>query len=71
MGPVADPLSGVDRTGEVHGVNGLFVADAFVFPDVPRGTTALPTLLLESVSGYFGKESPCRLAGSAPAPMSE
>jgi choline dehydrogenase len=58
MGPVADPLSGVDRTGEVHGVNGLFVADAFVFPDVPRGTTALPTFAVgERVSLFWKGES--------------
>ncbi|WP_158803717.1 GMC oxidoreductase [Acidisoma sp. L85] len=46
MGPVTDPSSVVDHTDKVYGVIGLSVADASVFPDVPRGTTALPTTVV-------------------------
>jgi choline dehydrogenase len=44
MGP--DPEAGavVDRTGRVHGVDGLYVADCSIMPTVPRGNTALPAV---------------------------
>jgi len=32
----------VDGDGRVHGVGGLVVADASVFPEVPRGTLTVP-----------------------------
>jgi len=60
MGP--DPAQGdvVDPHGRVHGVRGLHVADASVFPSLPRATPALPVaaigeriadLILEPRSG--------------------
>ena len=36
MGPAADPTAVVDQTGTVHGLAGVRVADASVFPTVPR-----------------------------------
>jgi choline dehydrogenase len=36
MGPATDPESVVDHTGQVHGIGGLRVADASVFPTIPR-----------------------------------
>lgn len=36
MGPVSDPGAVVDHVGQVHGVAGLRVADASVFPTIPR-----------------------------------
>jgi choline dehydrogenase-like flavoprotein len=36
MGPASDPGSVVDHAGRVHGLAGLRVADASVFPTVPR-----------------------------------
>jgi choline dehydrogenase len=36
MGPAADPLAVVDVAGNVHGVTGLRVVDASIFPDVVR-----------------------------------
>jgi choline dehydrogenase len=36
MGPATDPESVVDHTGQVHGIAGLRVADASVFPTIPR-----------------------------------
>jgi 5-(hydroxymethyl)furfural/furfural oxidase len=34
----------VDPAGRVLGVDGLWVADASVFPEVPRANTNLPTI---------------------------
>jgi choline dehydrogenase/5-(hydroxymethyl)furfural/furfural oxidase len=34
----------VDPQGRVLGLEGLFVADASVFPEVPRANTNLPTI---------------------------
>ena len=36
MGPAADPGAVVDHAGRVHGIAGLRVADASVFPTIPR-----------------------------------
>jgi 5-(hydroxymethyl)furfural/furfural oxidase len=44
MGAPDDPRSVVDPAGRVLGVDGLWVADASVFPDVPRANTNLPTI---------------------------
>ena len=42
MGPATDPTAVVDANGKVHGVDGLFVADASIMPFVPRANTNLP-----------------------------
>ena len=34
----------MDATGRVHGVDGLVVADASIFPTIPRANTNLPTI---------------------------
>ena len=44
MGASDDPEAVVDPTGGVIGVDGLWVADASVFPEVPRANTNLPTI---------------------------
>jgi choline dehydrogenase/5-(hydroxymethyl)furfural/furfural oxidase len=44
MGASDDPRSVVDPEGRVLGVDGLWVADASVFPNVPRANTNLPTI---------------------------
>jgi 5-(hydroxymethyl)furfural/furfural oxidase len=44
MGAPDDPRTVVDPAGRVLGVDGLWVADASVFPNVPRANTNLPTI---------------------------
>jgi 5-(hydroxymethyl)furfural/furfural oxidase len=44
MGAPDDPHTVVDPQGRVLGVDGLWVADASVFPEVPRANTNLPTI---------------------------
>ncbi len=44
MGAADDPRAVVDPRGSVYGLEGLWVADASVFPEVPRANTNLPTI---------------------------
>jgi 5-(hydroxymethyl)furfural/furfural oxidase len=44
MGAPDDPRAVVDAHGRVLGLEGLCVADASVFPEVPRANTNLPTI---------------------------
>jgi choline dehydrogenase len=45
MGREGDHAAVVDGEGRVFGSDGLVVADASVFPDIPRATPALPTVV--------------------------
>ncbi len=44
MGSERDGEAVVDNTGAVFGVDGLWVADASVFPDIPRAATQVPVM---------------------------
>lgn len=46
MGPAPAAGAVVDQLGRVHGVDGLWVADASIMPNVPSANTHLPTLML-------------------------
>jgi 5-(hydroxymethyl)furfural/furfural oxidase len=46
MGARDDPGAVVDPGGRVRGIAGLRVADASIMPQVPRGNTNLPTLMI-------------------------
>jgi choline dehydrogenase len=46
MGPAEDALSVVDHTLRVHGVNGLRIADASIFPTTPSANTAAATMMV-------------------------
>jgi choline dehydrogenase len=46
MGRSPDEGGVVDHRGRVHGVEGLFVADASVIPDAPAGFPHLVTMML-------------------------
>lgn len=46
MGPASDTHSVVDTHGRVHGVQGLRVVDASIFPTLMRANTHLPVLMV-------------------------
>ena len=46
MGAANDPEAVVDPAGRVYGIGGLRVADASVMPNVPRGNTNIPTIMV-------------------------
>ncbi len=46
MGPVGDPDAVVDAAGRVHGLEGLYVADAAIIPVIPRANTNLPCAVI-------------------------
>jgi choline dehydrogenase len=46
MGPSSDPLAVVDPTGKVHGLDGLYVCDASIFPTLMRANTNLPAAMI-------------------------
>jgi len=46
MGLPSDPCAVVDTSGRVHGVEGLRVADASVFPTLMRANTHIPVLMV-------------------------
>ena len=45
MGSPDDPMSVTDNAGRVHGIGGLRVVDASIFPVVPCANTNFPTLM--------------------------
>lgn len=46
MGRSDDPDAVVDSGGRVHGLAGLRVADASIMPEIPRGNSNIPTIML-------------------------
>lgn len=46
MGPVSDPMSVVDASLRVHGIAGLRVADASVFPTIPSANICAATMMV-------------------------
>ena len=46
MGPEHDPMAVVDADGKVHGLSGLYVCDASIFPVLMRANTNLPAAML-------------------------
>lgn len=46
MGPADDATAVVDATGKVHGLEGLYVCDASIFPVLMRANTNLPSAML-------------------------
>ena len=56
MGAPDDPRAVVDPCGRVLGVDGLYVADASIFPAVPRANTNLPVIAAaERVAELLGQ----------------
>jgi choline dehydrogenase len=46
MGPASDPDAVVGSDGRVHGIDGLYVADASLMPAVTSGNTNMPTAVI-------------------------
>jgi 5-(hydroxymethyl)furfural/furfural oxidase len=46
MGSADDALAVTASDGRVHGVDGLRVVDASIFPSIPSGNTNLPTIMV-------------------------
>ena len=46
MGPSSDPEAVVDAGGKVHGLEGLYICDASIFPRIMRANTNLPAAML-------------------------
>ncbi len=46
MGRADDPMAVVDSAGRVHGIDGLRVVDASIFPTIPRANINLPTIMV-------------------------
>ncbi len=67
MGPASDPMAVVDADCRVHGVEGLRVVDASVFPSTPRGNTNAPTIALAERAADLIRGRPAAVAGAAAA----
>jgi choline dehydrogenase-like flavoprotein len=67
MGPPDDPQTVVDPKGRVLGVDGLWVADASVFPEIPRANAQFPTLAAaERISDHArGITQPAAITGTS------
>lgn len=59
MGPASDADAVVSDRGQVHGVDGLYVADCSIMPQVPRANTNIPAVVIGLRIGQW-------LSGSAP-----
>lgn len=56
MGPSSDPEAVVDATGKVHGLDGLYVCDASIFPTLMRANTNLPAVMVaEHLAAVIGE----------------
>lgn len=65
MGPAGDPAAVVDTHGAVHGVDGLYVADASIMPAISRGNINLPTAMIGAriAAGLLGVKPADAVAG--------
>jgi len=56
MGTAGDGRSVVDGHGRVHGVEGLFVADASIMPTIPSSNINLPTIMIGERFGEWFRD---------------
>jgi choline dehydrogenase len=70
MGPGSDPDAVVDAEGRVHGIEGLYVADASIMPAVTSGNTNMPTAVIgERIArSLLGLTPPLADGGANPVP---
>ena len=64
MGPSSDPLAVVDSECRVHGVAGLSVVDASIFPTLPNGNINAPVIMA-------AEKMADRILGRPPLPKAE
>jgi choline dehydrogenase-like flavoprotein len=68
MGPASDPMAVVSQYGRVHGLEGLWVAAAFIMPDSIRANTNATTIMIGGgwriVSKRGGRLPPAELKES-------
>ena len=57
MGPATDPMAVVDQYGDVHGLEGLRVADASIMPDCIRANTNVTTMMIGERVADFIRET--------------
>jgi choline dehydrogenase len=58
MGPDSDPMAVVDQFGQVHGLKGLWVADASIMPDCIRANTNVTTMMIgERIADFIRQGS--------------
>ena len=56
MGPASDPMAVVDRHGQVHGIEGLRVADASIMPDCVRANVNATTMAIgERIADFMAQ----------------
>ncbi len=61
MGPASDAMSVVDQHFRVHGLDGVWVVDASVMPNIPSKNPNLTCMMLaERAAEWLGDESPKR-----------
>jgi len=60
MGPVDDPDAVVDQYGRCHSIEGLVVADASIFPTVPRANTNPSSIMVGETIGEWLRTDPTR-----------
>ena len=60
MGPLDDPTSVVDQYGRCHAVDGLVIADASIFPTVPRANTNPTSIMVGETIGEWLRTEPSR-----------
>jgi len=53
MGPALDPLAVVNQYGRVHGLEGLWIADASIMPDCIRANTNATTIMIGELVADF------------------
>jgi choline dehydrogenase len=57
MGPASDPMAVVSQYGQVHGLSGLWVADASIMPDCIRANTNATTIMIgERVAEFLQRQ---------------
>jgi choline dehydrogenase len=58
MGPASDTMAVVSQYGQVHGLQGLWVADASIMPDCIRANTNATTIMIgERIADFMKSEN--------------